>query len=150
CPNKYLNGSDWATILPEFIPKLVAAKDSLEYNLVALEMTARVNDAHIATSSRFLTAALGEPLGPGIARYVDDQLVIVPAFAASPEGAGLLAGDTVTGVDGIPVERRRAELLKYVPAANPQTVDREIVSLLFRRRRDSLSVTIRRGDRTLT
>ena len=149
-PNKYLNGSDWATILPEFIPKFVAAADSLQYNLAVLELTARVNDGHVSTSSPILTAALGAFSGQEIAKYVDNQLVIIRSFADSPEGSGFLAGDVVTAIDGIPVERRRAELLRYVPAANPQTVTRGIISLLFRHPRDSLSLTIRRGDRTLS
>ena len=43
----YVNGGDWNTVLPEFIPRLIAAKDAPEYHLTILELTTRLRDTHV-------------------------------------------------------------------------------------------------------
>ncbi len=45
-PSRYLIKEDWNKMLPEFIPKLIHAKDKNEYVLACLELIGHIHDTH--------------------------------------------------------------------------------------------------------
>lgn len=150
-PYMYVNGGDWNAVLPEFIPRLIAAKDADEYHLTVLELTTRLNDAHVGAYSAVIGKTLG-PRGPSFEpRSIEGQVVVWKLGRGSPADAnGLQVGDVITQVDGEAVTQRRRNLAKYVAAGNPVVLERKLVTFVMRGPGDSATYVIERGGRSLT
>lgn len=150
-PYMYVNGGDWNAVLPEFIPRLIAARDAAEYHLTILELSARLNDAHVGASSPTLIAALGGRAPSFEARAVDNFVVVWKlARGATPDSNGLLVGDVITHVDGEGISERRRNLTKYIAAGNPAVFQRKLLFAMLRGHHDSATYTIERNGKSLT
>ena len=149
-PYMYVNGSDWNAVLPEFIPRLIAAKDAEEYHLTVLELTTRLHDAHVNANSPVITRVLGGR-APGFeTRGIEGKIVVWKlARGATSDSRGLQIGDVITKVNGEAVESRRRDLAKYVAAGNPSVFERKLVALVMRGREDSATYEVERGGRSL-
>ena len=150
-PYLYVNGGDWNAVLPEFIPRLIAARDAREYHLAMLEVSARLNDAHVGASSAPIVAALGGRSPLFEARAIDG-FVTVSRFprGTTPDRNGVQVGDVITHVDGEPVSQRRRDLTKYIAAGNPSVFQRKLVTAVLRAQGDSATYTIERDGQSLT
>jgi len=150
-PYMYVNDGDWNAVLPEFIPRLLAAKDAAEYHLTIFELTTRLNDTHVAANSPQLARTLGGRFHGFEARSIDGKVVVWKLLRGSPgDGGGLRVGDVITHIDGEPVERRRRDLARYVAAGNPAAFERKLVTAVLRGRADSATYTIERDGQSLT
>ena len=150
-PYMYVNGGDWNAVLPEFIPRVMAARNAEEYHLAILELTARLNDAHVGANSATITAALGGRAPSFEARAIDGWIVVWRlARGASPDANGLQVGDVITHINGEGVSERRRRLTKYVAAGNPAVFQRKLVTIVLRGHDDSSTYTIERNGMTLT
>ena len=150
-PYLYVNGGDWNAVLPEFIPRLLAAKDATEYHLVLLELSARLNDAHVGANSPAITATLGARTPSFEAREIEGVVVVWKlARGATPDSSGLLPGDVITHVDGTGISQRRRDLTKYIAAGNPAVFRRKLVAAVMRGSGDSATYTIDRDGKSLT
>ena len=149
-PYMYVNGGDWNAVLPEFIPRLIAAKDATEYHLTVLELTTRLRDTHVSAGSLLLAKALGNRFPAFEARSIEGKVVIWRFTPSAPaDGGGLRVGDVITHIDGETMVARRS-LAKYVAAGNAATLERKLVQLMLRSRNDSVSYTIERHGKVLT
>ena len=149
-PYMYVNGGDWNAVLPEFIPRLIAAKNAAEYHLTILELTTRLRDTHVGAGSPLLATTLGNRFPAFEARSIEGKVVIWRFGPSAPaDGGGLRVGDVITHIDGETVAARR-DLAKYVAAGNPATLERKLVQLILRGRNDSVSYTLERDGKTLT
>lgn len=150
-PYMYVNGGDWNAVLPEFIPRLIQAKDATEYHLTVLELTARLRDTHVSAGSAVIARALGVRLPVFEARSIEGKIVVWKlAPTAPPDGGGLRIGDVITHVDGRPVAQRRRDLAKYVAAGSPVTLERKLVQTILRGQSDSTTYGIERDGKSLT
>lgn len=150
-PYMYVNGGDWNGVLPEFIPRMIAAKDAAEYHLAVAEMTTRLHDAHVSAGSAQLARTFGTRAPSFEARSIEGQVVVWKLVPGAPtDGSGLQVGDVITHVDGEAVAQRRDDLAKYVAAGNPAVFERKLVALMLRRREDSATYTIERDSKLLT
>jgi C-terminal processing protease CtpA/Prc len=147
-PYMYVNGGDWNAVLPEFIPRMIGAKNADEYHLSIVEMTTRLHDAHVGASSPTLLRILGARYPAFEARMIDGNAVIWKPAPNAPE-SGLQAGDVITRIDGVSVADRRRDLAKYVAAGNDAVFERKLLQLVLRSRADSATYTIERGGRSL-
>lgn len=150
-PYMYVNGGDWNAALPEFIPRLIAARNAEEYHLTLLELTTRLHDAHVGAGSPRINRTLGPRTPSFEARSIDGEIVvwrIAPGAAA--EGSGLQVGDVIREVDGEPVAQRRRDRSKYVAAGNPSVFERKLVATVLRGRADSAIYAIERDGQLLT
>ena len=150
-PYMYVNGSDWNAVLPEFIPRLIAARNAEEYQLALVELSARINDAHVGASSTVIANALGSRNPSFDVRAVEGKIVVwKPARGLTAFCCGLQVGDVVTHVDGVPVELRRSAFTKYVAAGNPSVLERKLIGNVVRARGDSVTYGIERAGKSLT
>lgn len=150
-PYMYVNGSDWNAVLPEFIPRLIAANDAKDYHLTLVELSTRLNDAHVGANSATITAALGGRAPAFEARAIDGFVVVWKlARGATPDANGLLVGDVITHVDGEGISERRRNLTKYIAAGNPAVFQRKLVTAVLRGRGDSTTYTIERNGESLS
>ena len=148
-PYMYVNEGDWSTVLPEFIPRLIAAKDAEQYHLTLVELTTRLHDTHVGGGSADVVRALGSRFPSFEARSVQGK-VVVWKLQADALPAGLEVGDVITHFDGVPIEQRRRDLAKYVAAGNPAAFERKLVASLLRERTDSVTYTIDRDGKSMT
>jgi C-terminal processing protease CtpA/Prc len=147
----YVNGRDWNAVLPEFIPRLIAARSAEEYHLTLVELSTRLNDAHVGANSAVITRTLGGRTPSFVAQFIEDQVVVTkPGRGAPTDGSGLQVGDVITHVDGEAVAQRRRDLVKYVAAGNPSVFERKLVATALRVRGDSATYIIERDGKSLT
>ena len=150
-PYMYVNGGDWNAVLPEFIPRLIAAGNAEEYQLTLLELTARLNDAHVGANSAVIVNALGARNPSFEARSVEGRIVVWKlARGVTPDPNGLQVGDVITHVDGESVVDLRRKYTKYVAAGNPSVLERKLVGYVVRERTDSATYIVERDGRSLT
>ena len=147
-PYMYVNGGDWNVVLPEFIPRMVAAKDAAEYHLAIAELTTRLRDAHVSAGSSTLNRIFGARLPAFEARFIEDKLVVWRQPADSSPHAGLHAGDVITHIDGKSVAGRRRDLAKYVAAGNDAIFEHKLIMLVLRGHEDSATYTIERDGKS--
>ena len=150
-PYMNVNGGDWNTVLPEFIPRLVNAQNGEQYHLALLELTARVNDAHVGGGSPQLLKTLGGRFPWFEARGVEGKVVVWRFLPNAPADAGgLKIGDVITHIGGVPVEQRRRNLTKYIAAGNPSVFERKLVGAMLRESTDSVTYTLERDGKVIT
>ena len=148
-PYRYAIGEDWQRVLPEFIPKFVAARTAEQYQLTALALVARIHDTHANVfSGKALTAYKGTLYAPLWLRFVEGQAVVAGYYDAALGAATTLKpGDVIVQVDGKPV----AELVKarqpITPASNEPTQLRNTANDLLRGATPQVALVVRRGGR---
>ena len=105
-PYKELADRRWDEALTTFIPRVLAARDELEYARAIAAMAALTQDSHVRVSgSRALTKYLGEVGPPVYVRYIEGRPVVTRVVdeVAAP---GLAPGDEIVSVDGEDVAAR--------------------------------------------
>jgi C-terminal processing protease CtpA/Prc len=144
-PYKHLIGGSWADILPRYIPKFEADKDALEYQMTLREMVAEIHDSHgFVSGTTKYDQFIGGFAPPFQVRYVEKQTVVTTVMDAK---AGVTAGDVVLAIDGVPVEKRRVELARFICASTPQALERRVHYQLLAGAKDSVvKLEVRRAD----
>lgn len=145
-PYMYVNGGDWNDVLPEFIPRMMATKNGLEYHLTAVEMATRIRDTHVNTVSAGLNMASGTRLPGFEARMIEGKVVVWRLMRDSTAARnGLRAGDVITHINGATIEERRQELSRFIAAGSPVTFERKLIAAMLRSRENGSMYTIDRG-----
>jgi C-terminal processing protease CtpA/Prc len=143
-PYMYVNGGDWNAVLPEFVPRMIGARNALEYQLAIAELTTRLHDAHVGASSPTLIGFFGNRFPTFEARFIDGNVVVWKAGPDSSSGGGLRRGDVITHINGELVAARRQALSRYVAAGNDRVFERKLLTLVLRTREDSATYTLER------
>ena len=119
-PYRDVIGADWNAVLPEFLPRMVAAKDVDRYRLEMLALISRLNDAHAnlwsALDARPPRGACQLPVR---LRFVEGKAVV--AGYADPEkgpATGLKVGDAILALDGVPIDRLIEPWKPFYSASN--------------------------------
>jgi C-terminal processing protease CtpA/Prc len=144
-PYKDLMGVEWNETLRQFIPRMEAAKDALDYNLTVAEMVTNVHDSHASSESQVLRDYIGEASLPLLVRMVEG-LPVITGFSNAPAAneVGLKIGDVILKVDGEDANQRMQERLKYIPHSTPEGGMRDAALSLVRGAEDSTAtLTIR-------
>lgn len=153
-PDKYLIGEDWSNVLDEFIPKFVNADSDSTYDLVMLELIARLNDTHanIWGSPRSFDKQFGSYFVPVKVTFIEGQPVVTGyKSTGTAEKTGLQIGDVIISVDSVKVWDKINRLLKYTPASNYPTKLRNIGSKnLLRVNNNPCAITYERNGDTNT
>jgi C-terminal processing protease CtpA/Prc len=115
-------GEDWTEVLRQFIPRMEAAKDALDYNLTVVEMVTHIHDSHGGASSPVLKQYFGQASMPLRVRSIEG-LPVVTGFtnAEAAKAAGFEVGDVILKVDGVDASQRISERLKYTAHSTPQS-----------------------------
>ncbi|SET88376.1 S41 family peptidase [Hymenobacter actinosclerus] len=148
-PYRYAIGEDWQPVLPEFIPKLAAARTPEQYRLAALALIARIHDSHANIfQDEVLNKYRGLLYAPVRLRFVENQAVVTDYYhKALGAATGLQKGDIIVSVDGVPVPELVRRWQPLAPASNEPTQLRDIANLLLRGNTAQLPLLVRRDGR---
>jgi C-terminal processing protease CtpA/Prc len=131
-PYKHLIDRPWDGVLTEYIPKMEAAGNALEYALTVAGMVTNIQDSHGFIVSSTLNQYIGAFRPPVETRLIQGQSVITAFTDESVrKSSGLSVGDIIVSVDGEEVERRRERLGRIFAASTPQALQRRIHSVLL-------------------
>lgn len=148
-PYRDVIGEDWTGVMREFIPKMIDATDALGYKLCTRELIGRVHDTHanLWMQDEELSRYFGK-LRPAVQiRFIENQAVVTDYYHAElgPK-TGLLPGDAITAIEGVPVEEIVKKRLPIYPASNLPTQLRDIAKNLLRTNAGALRLTVRRDN----
>jgi C-terminal processing protease CtpA/Prc len=148
-PYRDVIGEDWTGVMREFIPKMTHATDALGYKLCTRELIGRIHDTHanLWIKDEALSTYFGN-LRPAVQiKFIENQAVVTDYY--HPEygpKTGLLPGDVITAIKGIPVEEMVKKKLPMYPASNMPTKLRDIAKDLLRTNDTTLQLKIRRDQ----
>lgn len=119
----YLNliEEDWDSVLREFITKLEAASDSMDYALTVAEMVTHIHDTHGFMWSPVLGEYFGTATPPIRTRLIEGLPVVTHVLESTgARSGGIETGDIVLTVDGESARERMSRLARYISASTPQ------------------------------
>jgi C-terminal processing protease CtpA/Prc len=147
-PYRDLMDRDWAEVLLEFIPRMEAARDSLEYALAVAEMVAHVQDTHAFVVSPVLRGHFGAATPPVVAQMVEGLPVVTFLYdAEAARQAGIGIGDVILRVDGEDLRERLQRISRYMAASTPQSLHANALrSALLGSEGSEAVLTIRDGE----
>ena len=142
-PNKHLTNKKWNTVLKEYIPKFINAKDELEYELVAIQVIGEINDTHanLWGGRNKVDELRGNNYAPFKAEFIENKLVVTDYF--NPEfsdQAKLKIGDIITHINGKSVEFMVDSLKVYYPSSNEASMLRDISADLLRSSKNTINL----------
>lgn len=134
-PYRNITDKDWNSILIEYIPKFLKAKDEMEYELTALQLFAETNDTHagVIPIGDKVAESKGKKFAPFRVRFIENQLV-VSEFSKPriQESIDIKVGDIITHISGKPVNKIVDSISTYYPASNNASKLREIAFNILR------------------
>lgn len=141
---KELISGNWDQILPEYLPQLAAAPDSLQYAITVARMYRNIQDGHGFIASPVLREYFGLAAAPLGIRFIENKAVVTRIWADSLAiKAGISVGDILLEINGEKTEDRTRRIGALLNASNEWTRQHYIASrLLYGRDGDSLRVKI--------
>lgn len=142
-PNKHLTEKEWNTVLKEYIPGFLNAKNELEYELMALQIIADVKDTHanLWGGGDKIQELRGKNFAPFKAEFIEDKYVVTDYY--NPEYADqakLKVGDIITHINGREIDSIVDSLARYYPSSNHSVMLRDISADLLRSTNSSLHI----------
>ena len=130
-PYKHLLDQPWDEVLPEFAPRLLAAKDELEYAQAVARMAARTQDSHVSViGSAALTKWIGE-FPPAVSvRFIENRPIVTRIHDRSSTST-LEVGDEIVSVDDEPIGARIKRLQDHLAYSTNAGRDRSIETRLL-------------------
>ena len=126
-----LMDEDWDGLLTQFLPRMIAAKDALEYNLTIAEWLTHAADTFTAPRSVTLAQYFGEaPVGLRL-RIVEKHVTVTEVLDPEAAKAGIKIGDVVKKVDGETLLDRFKREEQYIPASTPQRLGADVVDQIL-------------------
>jgi C-terminal processing protease CtpA/Prc len=144
-PYKHLIDEPWDDILPRYIAKFEANKDAADYQLTVREMVAEIQDSHGGVRFPSVSKSaerLGRFSPPLWLKFIENQTVVEQVF---DEVKDIKAGDVITAVDGVPIEKFRENYARYFAASTKQALMRNIHFDLLRGQENSRRKLTLRG-----
>lgn len=142
-PYKHLTDKKWATVLKEYIPKFINAKDELEYELAALQIIGEVKDTHanLWGGGNKIKERRGNNFAAFRGEFIENKFVVTdyynPEFSAASK---LKVGDVITHINGKPVKSIVDSLKPYYPASNEAAMLRDIAVDLLRSTQETMNL----------
>ncbi len=149
-PHLELNEKPWDSVLVNFIPQFIELKDTLDYHLKVLELTAYLNDGHVWTISNVINLHLGIYSLPIKLKYIADKVVIRKFFSDSlVNDYNIKRGDQILEINNIKTAKLITLKSKYYSFSNKTHHTRRILEdLLSTQTKDTVSLFIDRlGER---
>jgi hypothetical protein len=128
-PYKNIIGRDWNTVLPQLIPKFIAAQNAQAYQLEALAMIASIHDTHANIWSRHkeLEDYRGKYMTPFYAKFIEGKLTVT-TYLNDTLGVKdkFKIGDVITSINGVSVDALIKKFSPYTAASNYETQLRDM------------------------
>lgn len=128
-PYKHLTDKKWSSVLQEYIPEFVLAKNELEYEIATLKLIGEINDSHAGLweGADKLNELRGNNFVPFEVEFIENRLVVTDDFnPAFLEATKLEIGDEITHINNRAVNTIVDSLKPYYPAANESAKLRNI------------------------
>jgi hypothetical protein len=148
-PYRELTDKDWNDVLKEYIPKYLAAKNELDYEMVVIHLLGEVQDTHtnLWGGDNKYQEYLGEFYPPVKVNFIENQLVVMDYFNPEMKQAiGLEIGDVITSINEKSVSEIVEEKLPDYPASNLPTKFRDLAINILRSYDKEVSIIIRRNN----
>ena len=148
-PYKHLMDVDWNKKLKEYIPLFINAKDELEYELVALQIIANIQDTHanLWGGADKIDTWKGINYPPIQVRFIENQLVVTDYYNEELwNEIGLNIGDVITSINGRSIDNIVQEKSKYYPASNMPTRLRDISGDILRSNSNKIDIKFLSGN----
>jgi C-terminal processing protease CtpA/Prc len=133
--NKKLMDRNWDEIYQQYLPRFVAAKDSMEYSMTIAEMYAHIQDGHgfISTPVNTFSKFYGQGVSPAVyGKVIENKLVITALIVDSAaKQEGLAEGDIILSIDGKDPLKLIDERRPYQAASNYVTQTNYISDFLL-------------------
>jgi C-terminal processing protease CtpA/Prc len=129
CPNKDRITKNWDSVLYEYVPKLLLAKDSLDYTFTVARLITEIHDGHGWFGSRIFQSLIGN-VPPVQLKYVENKTIVYKIFNDSLKNS-VSPGDEIISVDNIPVKILRDSIAQYIGASNNASLQRDITHRLL-------------------
>ena len=117
----------WDSALERYIPRVEAARDSMEYAIAIAELMTTIGDSHGGVQAPGLRALLGPAPLPFKARMVAGRPVVT-RLAADSLAPGLALGDELVSIDGEAIAARMARIGRLIAASTPQARARDALT----------------------
>ncbi|WP_315817227.1 PDZ domain-containing protein [Paraflavitalea speifideaquila] len=126
---------NWDEIYQQYLPRFVAAKDSMEYAMTVAEMYAHIQDGHgfISTQVNTFSKFYGQGVSPSVyGRVIENKFVITAIISDSAaRQEGLAEGDIILSMDGKDLLKLIDERRPYQAASNYVTQTGYITEFLL-------------------
>jgi C-terminal processing protease CtpA/Prc len=135
CPNKDRITKNWDSVLYEYVPKFLQAKDSMDYALTVARLIKEINDTHGFFSSPVFNPTISEV--PEIQlKYVEGKTIVYRVFSDSLKKI-LSVGDEIITVDNTPLKKSRDSIAQYIGASNDVSLQRDVTMRVLAGRENS-------------
>lgn len=129
CPNKDRLTKNWDSVLYEYVPKFLSARDSFEYNRTAARLIKELNDGHGFFGSKVFRP-LTAKVPPVQLACIEGKTIINEVLSDSLKKL-LHPGDELLFVNGTAVKKLRDSLAQFIGASNNEALQRSVTNLLL-------------------
>lgn len=143
-PNKHLTNKNWDTVLKEYIPTFINAKDELAYELAALQLIGELNDTHanLWGGNDQISKLRGNNYAPFRGAFVENKFVVTDYYNAEfSDAAKVKVGDVITHINGKSIQSIVDSLRPYYPASNDAAMLRDMSRDLLRSSQKTINLT---------
>lgn len=132
-PYKYMAEISWDSVLNQFIPVFIGARDDIEYHLAVCKLTAMINDNHAYTTSEILEQNYGNRFLPVKLEFIEGKTIISETYSDSLARLNSLkVGDLVRKINTFSTDEIRDSLSVYFSGSNYLSVQNTISYFLPR------------------
>jgi C-terminal processing protease CtpA/Prc len=128
CANKDRIQKNWDSVLYEYVPRFLSAKDSLDYLFAVAHLTTEIHDGHGALGGRFQSLISNAP--PVQLKFAEGKTVISKIVDDSLK-KNIAVGDEIIAIDNIPVNQWRDSIAQYIGASNDAALQRSVTLRLL-------------------
>ncbi|HEV8084757.1 MAG TPA: S41 family peptidase [Chitinophagaceae bacterium] len=126
CPNKDRIVKNWDSVLYEYVPKILAAKDSMEYTLAVAKLITEIHDGHGWLGSKVWQKQYRNI--PEIQlKYVQNKTIVYKTFNNSLKDV-ISTGDEILKVDDVSINGLRKQIGQYIGASNDAALQRSVTA----------------------
>lgn len=149
-PYKNIIDKPWGTVLQEYVPRFISAKDELAYKLTVASFVAETKDSHseISPYDRAFISFYGS-FKPNVEVVFVDNLPVVKFSNDEVVGINTIKkGDVIQKINNIPLAEVIKEKLPYFTASNLPTQYRKLAPQFLRTNDTLMNITVNRGGKT--
>jgi len=146
-PYKYKITQNWNDVLTEMIPKFQYPKDTVNYHLAMLELTAKINDSHSYFYTPYTKRYFGTKWAPFEFKIIDNKAVVTGFYDDSLSKINdVQYGDVILEANNQSIEYIITEKSKYIGASNKAAMLRNFYYAIFNSSSDSMQITFIRNN----
>lgn len=148
-PNIEITTENWDSVLWEALPKVAGADDYRSYVTEIAQVVSKTGDAHsmLVDQERLLYYYYGQRFLPCDIKIIDGEAVVTQV---KKNVKGLMPGDILLEIDGMPLEDRIEEQRSYHALPEPDKMLNQMKHLLLEAENRKSKVRVLRGEETKT